>query len=67
LINRYWHAVTAVAESLIERQTLTGDEVDSIISEAESARIIADEKARRAAWRKAVARAEQFERSAMRG
>jgi hypothetical protein len=66
LVNRYWHSVTAVAEALIERQTLTGDEVDSIISEAEAARIAADEKSRRAAWRETVARVEQFERSGVR-
>jgi hypothetical protein len=56
--------VTAVAEGLIDRETLTGDVVDAIISAAEAARLVAEEKARRVAWREAIARVAQFESSA---
>lgn len=66
LVNQYWHVVRAVSECLIERQTLTGDEVNLIIAEAEATRAMAEGKARRAAWRETVARAEQFKRSAVR-
>jgi hypothetical protein len=62
LVDRYWHAVVAVADGLLDRQTLTGEEVDSIIFEAEVAHAVADAKASRAAWRETVKRAEQFER-----
>ena len=60
LVNRYWHAIEAVAARLIERQTLTGDEVNSIIAEAEAAQCVVDSKARRAAWAETVARAQRF-------
>ena len=60
LVNRYWHAIAAVAEGLIERQILTGDEIDLIIAEAEGARRVADARAARTAWAETIARAARF-------
>lgn len=39
LIDRNWHAVVAVAEALMERKTLTGDEVRAVVREADLARL----------------------------
>ncbi len=49
LVNQHWHAVTAVADALIDRQILTGEEVDSIIATATAAREVGDDKLRRVA------------------
>src|SRR6185436_18027088 len=57
LVDRYWHVVITVAARLIERETLTGDKVGSIIAEAEAAQCVADAKASRAVWAQTVARA----------
>jgi len=66
LIERYWHAVAAVAARLLAFQTLTGDEINLIIAEAEAVRRVADERASHLAWAETVARAERFERTAVR-
>gem|GEM_PF-5333483 len=39
LIERNWHAVEAVAEALMERKTLTGDEVRAVVLKANLARL----------------------------
>ncbi len=49
LVDRHWQAIVAVADALIHRQSLTGEEVNSIIVTATAQRDIADEKERRMA------------------
>ena len=43
--------VHALVEALIERGTLTGDEIDVIIAREVAVKALADERARRAAWK----------------
>ena len=43
--------VHALVEALIERGILTGDEIDTIIAREVAAKALANERARRVAWR----------------
>jgi hypothetical protein len=60
ILQQHWSAVTAVAEALQARRTLTGEEIDEIIATAESAVLQARELARREAIRAAAQRAAVF-------
>ena len=51
LIRASIEIVHALVEALIERGTLTGDEIDVIIAREVAVKALADERARRAAWK----------------
>jgi hypothetical protein len=46
------HIVRAMTAELLVRRTMNGDQVDTIIMQAVAAKALADEHARRAAWRR---------------
>lgn len=61
IVHRHWHSIVAIAQALIDRQTLTADEINLIIAEAEAEHTVASAQAHRLAWRQTVERAEQYE------
>lgn len=54
------HIVRAMTAELLVRRTMNGDQVDTIIMQAVAAKALADEHARRAAWRRTVENAASF-------
>ena len=54
------HIVRALTAELLVRRTMNGDQVDTIIMQADAAKALADEHARRAAWRRAEESAASF-------
>jgi hypothetical protein len=54
------HIVRALTAELLVRRTMNGDQVDTIIMQAVAAKALADEHARRAAWRRTVENAASF-------
>jgi hypothetical protein len=60
LIRAHLGAVTALADALIERGTLNGDEVDAIITRAVDIEKLAAEKQRRREMQIRAERAEKF-------
>jgi hypothetical protein len=61
LIDLHRTAVLAIAEALVSRRTLNGEEIDQIIAAAHARDELTAEKSRRAEWAKAVANAATFE------
>jgi hypothetical protein len=59
LIDANSHVVLALANTLVERRTLDGDEIDAIIERAVAEKDLADERARRAGWKRVEAKAPQ--------
>jgi hypothetical protein len=53
--------VAAIADALIKRKTLTGDEIDAIIAGALACDGLDREKARHAEWARCIAQAAAFE------
>jgi hypothetical protein len=51
LIRANIEIVQALVEALIERGILTGDRIDAVIAREVAAKALADERARRAAWK----------------
>jgi len=60
LLSAHRGAVIAVAEALLEKRTMTGTEIDSVIANALALEDLAAERGRRAAWRKTLASADAF-------
>jgi hypothetical protein len=54
------HIVRALTAELLVRRTMNGDQVDTIIMQAVAAKALADEHARRAAWRRTEESAASF-------
>jgi len=54
------HIIRALADALRTRRTLTGAEVDVVIMQAVAAKALADEHARRAAWKRSEESAALF-------
>jgi hypothetical protein len=54
------HIVRALTAELIVRRTMNGDQVDTIIKQADAAKALADEHAHRAAWRRVEESAASF-------
>jgi len=60
LIREHLYVVTALVDSIMVRGVLTGHEVDTIIMRAVAEKALADEHARRAAWRRTEESAASF-------
>jgi len=54
------HIVRALTAELLVRRTMNADQVDTIIMHADAAKALADEHARRAAWRRTEESAASF-------
>ena len=63
LIESHCDIVQAVADALIERRTLDGDQIDAIISDAVVRHDLIAQQARRAAWARSIEDAATFEAS----
>jgi hypothetical protein len=48
------HIARALTKELLIRRTMNADQVDTIIMQADAAKALADEHARRAAWRRTL-------------
>jgi hypothetical protein len=60
LLDEHRDVVIAVADALIERRTMTGEQIDQIIADALALEDLAAERERRAAWAKTIASAAAF-------
>jgi DNA invertase Pin-like site-specific DNA recombinase len=60
LLRQREHIVRALTAELIVRRTMNGDQVDTIIKQADAAKALADEHAHRAAWRRVEESAASF-------
>jgi hypothetical protein len=54
------HIVRALTKELLVRRTMTAEQIDAIIMQADAAKALANEHARRAAWRRAEESAASF-------
>jgi hypothetical protein len=64
------HVVLALATRLVERRTLDGTEIDAIIAQAVAGKELADERARRAGWKRTetnAARLPEYQSAMRRG
>ncbi len=62
IIRRHREAVLSVAAGLVEKRTLTGNEIDVLIFEALGRATIDREKGRRREWAATIVRASEFEK-----
>jgi hypothetical protein len=60
LLNAHAAVVRALADALLEQQTLTGEQIDSVIATALVCEDSVAERKRRAAWAKTVESARAF-------
>jgi hypothetical protein len=61
LLRQHWFEVEAVAEALIEKGALTGEEIDQAIIVGKVRATLAEGHARRSSWRAVERRAQAFE------
>jgi hypothetical protein len=61
LIDAHKSAVVAIADALVERRTLNGDEIDRIIAGALAVADIAAERERRTQWMRTIESTKSFE------
>jgi hypothetical protein len=61
LLRAHQHVVGALTKELLARRTMTGEEIDEVIAQAIAEKTLADEHARRAAWKRAMESAASFD------